>query len=304
VVDVYHAGGVRERFIYRVSELASDGVPHTILLQRGGLEVARAASGKDARSPLRMSFHADVARLLRDDRSFFDSPMRWASGQAAENIVDEALADRVAYDPTPLATRFPRRWFYSTENEHWFLPSDMRDVRWDRDDDDAFAAHPAWTNARRAVRERAAPEGGWATPVFANRPVAVMFRERVRSSTRVGSDGSMVLVELVSPPESRLVVIVIERPTSDAAIASLASSLDAMHAVWISNPMDWRPALEDLPWLPAGRDSRGRGCVVIDDVGILRADQFTRALSSGDPRLHPAAIRERMRQRVARLRQS
>jgi hypothetical protein len=310
VVDVYHAGGVRERLIYRVSELATDAQAHSMRLQRGGLEVATtpvAESALDRRaawSRLRSAFEADVDHLMGDDHSFADSPMRWARGDAAENIVDEALADRVGRDPTPLVTRFPRRWFYAKESERWFLPPDMRHVRWDRDPADAFAAHPAWTRTRSAVRERPAPEDSWTTPVFASRPVAAMFRDHVRSATPYGA-GSMVLVELESPAvEPRRAIVVIERATPDSAIASRVRELDVegVQSVWLSHPSDWTPALDAVAWVPAGRDSRGRGCVVVDGLGIFRADQFTRAWSARDPRLDAAAIRGRMAARVERMR--
>ena len=188
VVDVYHAGGARDRFIYRVSERLTDGQAHTMQLKRGGVEVAAVAmaGGVDERRrawPLiRAAFDADVEHFARDEHSFVDSPMRWAREGAAENIVEEALTDRVGRDPTPLATRFPRRWFYAKEQQRWFVPAEMRDVRWDRPADDAFAAHPAWSGAYASVREHPAPEGSWSTPVFASRPTASMFRASVRST--------------------------------------------------------------------------------------------------------------------------
>lgn len=310
VVDVYHARGVRERFIYRVTELSTDGVPHTLRLQRGGVEVATVSlaptggTRRDVWPHLRLAFEADLTRLLRDDRSFTDSPMRWARGDAAENIVDEALADRVGRDPTPLATRFPRRWFYAAAAERWFLPPDTRDVRWDRPPGDAFAAHPASSRARTAVRERPAPEGSWTTPVFARRPVAALFRAGVRSIAPSAQDASMVVVHLSSSAaDARRAIVVIERETPAAAIASLASALgdEDVDAVWMSHPSDWSPALAPLAWVPAGRDSRGQVCVVVDGLGIFRADQFARALSAGDERLAAGAIRRRMIARVERM---
>ena len=141
VIDMYHAGEAHERFIYRVRELTTDGRAHAMQLQRGGLELATAellASGdrREAWSRLRPALDADIERLMRDEQSFFDSPMRWAQSEAAENIVEDALTDRVGNDPTPLATRFPRRWLYNAETDRWFLPVDMHDVQWDRMPDD------------------------------------------------------------------------------------------------------------------------------------------------------------------------
>lgn len=310
VVDVYHAGGARERFIYRVRELTIDGRPHALQLQRGGLELESAELSatidrREAWPRLRSAFDADIERLKRDERSFIDSPMRWARGDAAENIVDEALADRVAYDPTPLATRFPRRWFHNAKTGEWFLPSDMRDVRWDRPQDDVFAPHPAWTRARSAVRERAAPEGGWTTPVFANRPAAVMFRDQVRSVRRNPAHDPIVVVDVITPEtHTKRAIVVVERRATDAAIQEVASELDAegVASIWISHPADWTPALAEVAWAPGGRDSRGRGGIVIDAVGIFRADQLARAIGAADARVDPAAVRRYMAARVDRLR--
>jgi hypothetical protein len=309
VVDLYHAGGARERFIYRVRELATDGRARALQLQRGGLELASTelseiVDHRDAWPRLRSAFDSDLGRLMRDERSFMDSPMRWARGDPAENIVDEALADRVAHDPTPLATRFPRRWFYNANTDEWFLPSDMRDVRWDRAPDDVFAAHPAWTRARSAVRERAAPEGSWTTPVFANRPAASMFRNQVRAVRRGAAHDPVVVVDLTAPETpTRRAIVVVERRANDAAIKAVASALDdeGVASIWISHPSDWTPALAEVAWAPAGRDSRGRGCIVIDDVGIFRADQFARAIAMADARVDPAAVRRCMAARVERL---
>jgi len=310
VVDVYHAGGTRERLIYRVTQLLTDGRAHTMRLQRGGVEIATmplpAATDPRAAWPaLRAAYVADVERFARGHGSFADSPMRWARGDAAENIVDEALADRVGLDPTPLATRYPRRWFYARQQRRWFLPPEMRDARWDRPREDPFAAHPAWSKAQSSVRERPAPEGSWSTPVFASRPVAAMFRGNVRSITPASDDPAVLVVELTrTPAQTRRAIVVVERATTPEAIASLASSLaaDGVDAVWISHPLDWSDALAALPWAPAGRDWRGKVVIAVDELGVFRADQFARALATDDRRLSADAIRGHMAGRVQRMR--
>ena len=310
VVDIYHAGGSRERFIYRVTELMTDGRPNAMRLGRGALEIVTVAlsageeSRRDAWPTIRTTFSADVSHLVRDERSFADSPMRWARGEAAENIVEEALADRVGRDPTPLATRFPRRWFFAREQQRWFLPAEMRDVRWDRPPGDLFAAHPAWSAAQGSVRERNAPEGSWSTPVFASRPIAALFRAHATAITP-SDDGTMSIVELqAANAASRLAIVVIERTTSDASVATIASALtaDGVESIWLSHPSDWVSALSQLTWAPAGRDWRGHVLVVIDEVGIFRADQFARGLLKRDRRLSTESVRRHMAARVERLR--
>jgi hypothetical protein len=299
VVDVYHADGRRERFIYRVEESSVDGIAHAWRLRRGGADLGDASVGESGWPAIREAFREDLARFARHDGSFADSPMRWARGDAALNIVEEALTDRVGRDPTPLATRFPRRWFFARERKQWFLPHEMRDVRWDRPADDVFAAHPAWSRPRSAVREQPAPEGSWDTPVFAARPVGGMFRDRAAQVRAVPGHESVSLVEV---PPGR-VIAVVERSTDDAAIRAIASSFveERLEAIWLSHPLEWTAAFSSLVWCPAGRDARGRGGVVIDGVGIYTADQFVRAVAKGDPRVAPAAIRRQMAPRVHRL---
>ncbi len=310
VVDVYQPNGTRDRFIYRVVEQLTDGRVHALQLFRGRQALASepVELGDDPRTHawprLRDAFTADVERVARHEGSFTDSPMRWAAGSAAEYIVEEALMDRVGNDPTPLATRYPRRWFYAADRHEWFLPRDMRDVRWDRDPLDLFAAHPAWTANRSAVREHPAPQGSWQTPVFAARPIAAMFSPA--PATRV-EGGAIAVVDVAAPDKrkNRRVIVVVERASPNEMIAALAASLhaDSTDAVWLSHPLDWSAAFAPLAWAAAGRDARGYGAVVIDGLGVFRAAQFVRALARNDPRLSATAIRRWMSQRVERMRQ-
>ncbi len=318
VVDVYHEDGVRERNIYRVEALFTDGRLQGTRLMRGGFEVDSVPLTSDIEwsatgwPRLRDAYAADVTRCSRGGRSLVDSPMRWARGDAAENIVHEAVFDRVGLDPTPLATRFPRRWFFVRARGEWFLPPDMRGVRWDRPDPDAFAAHPAWSRARAAVRERPAPQGSWDTPVFASRPIAAMFVECVSAVTRPGDAGGrtgggtpIAVIDIAcTDAQRRCALVVIERRAEDTEISSITAALsrDDCEQLWISHPQDWSHALTDLAWAPAGRDARGRGGVVVDGVGVFGADQFIRALAKGDRRLRTEAIQAQMADRVSRLR--
>lgn len=310
VVDIYHDDGTRERLIYRVEVLLTDGRVHTVRLMCGGRELAAAGVGatddwkRTAWPPLRLAFGADVKRLARDGRSIVDSPMRWAAGIAAENLVDEALADRVGRDPTPLATRYPRRWFFAAASGQWFLPADMRDVRWDRPEADAFAAHPAWSRARASVRERPAPEDSWDSPVFARRPAASDFTGPTSRAARADPASPIAVVPAGDGGGGPgRVLVVLERHAADREIARAAEALarDGVEQVWISHPLDWTSSLGELAWAPAGRDAHGRGVVVVDGVGIFRARQFHRALAGGDRRLRPDELRRRLADRVRLL---
>ena len=308
VVDLYHDDGARDRMIYRVIEELVDGVPRALRLNRGGEEIVKRPLGsidelRDAWRELQSAMRDDVARFSRSERSFADSPMRWAKHEAAANIVEEALLDRVGRDPTPLATRYPRRWFYSRDDRRWFLPADMRAVRWDRDAHDAFAEHPAWTRHRTFVRERPAPEGSWQTPVFSSRPIAELLRGHASRVTRVAND-AVAIVELAGPATPRRAMVIVERPVSDEDIQMLHAALvaDEVEALWVSLPSDWRPALAPLTWAPGGRNWRGHLGVVIDSLGVFRADQIATAWSKGEGVFTPSGIREHMAERVARLR--
>jgi hypothetical protein len=70
-----------------------------------------------------------------------------------------------------------------------------------RDENDAFAPHPAWAASRAAVRERPAASGTWNTFVFASRPTAEMFGQSALQITR---DKPVAIVRL---NERRAIVV-------------------------------------------------------------------------------------------------
>lgn len=75
-------------------------------------------------------------------------------------------------------------------------------------------------------------------------------------------------------------------------VRRVAQSLDAagVEHIWLSHPRDWTSARADLAWAPAGRGGRGRGVVVIDGLGVYRAEQFVRVFWRGDRRVTPPAV--------------
>jgi len=302
VVDVYHDDGARERFIYRVTRLGDEN-GDALRLQRGGIEIAVVAPA--SAEHVREAFAADVKKLERTPGSFADSPMHWATGDAAENVVEGALFDRVGRDPTPLATTHPRRWYFASATRRWFLPADMRDVRWDRAPLDIFAAHPAWRNANARVAERPAPEGGWRTPIFAGRPHGAMFG--YGWPTRVAGDG-LVVVDVSgkgvkAQTEPHRAIVVVEHAQAAGVVQALSRSLEreGVDATWVSHPQDWSPEMAPLAWAAGGRDQRGQGVVLVDDLGVFRGEAFAKAVARNDRRLSGAAIRRAMAGRVERL---
>jgi hypothetical protein len=315
VVDLYHRGGRHERFVYRVLEdQFAEGSRRVLRLLRGNLEIvaieipvddADQANAKALSAGLR----DDTARLRRDADTIADSPMRWARDAAAEFIVSEALFDRRRPDPTVLVTTYPRRWFYAPTPGVWFLPDDMRDVHWNRGPDDVFAAHPA---SRRQVsgRARAAPEGSWSTFIFARRPTAAMLDAAPSAHAEVAPGVARFAVTVERRHGRRralshrvvcVITRVIDTPALSAAIATVRAGEYGSDALWLSSPRDWQPVLAGVAWAPAGCDSRGRGAVVVDGVGVVRADAFMRALAEGDRRFDSSNIRRAMAERVERL---
>ena len=311
VVDVYDEGGARDRIIYRVEERRVDAHIECFALIASGREIARAPaddsveSRRAARHSLRAAYAADVERRASRPGAFADSPMRWAAGDTARNLVDEGLYDVAGADPTPLATRYPRRWFYARERGAWFQPREMRNVRWDRPQSDAFATHPAWTASRSAVRERPVPVEAWRTFVFASRPSIVGLGSVVRL---VRQEGPISLLDVPVDGDAgagRCALVLLTAAATDSDVRGIGQSLDDANVrhLWLSHPLDWSASRGDLAWAPAARDRHGQGVIVVDGLGVFRAEPFLRAFARGDRRLAPAAIRARLAERVAALRE-
>lgn len=113
------------------------------------------------------------------------------------------------------------------------------------------------------------------------------------------------MIDVETRRRSHRALFVVTRATDDAAIAdSIVSARTTginVEDIWLSHPRDWRTALRAIPWLAAGCDSRGRGAVVMDGVGVLRAESFVTALTRADARFGGENIRRAMEDRVARL---
>ena len=308
VVDFYREGGIHFRSIYRVDEQTVEDAVMALVLSRDGRERAShpcdetPEAQRAAWGVLRMAFTEDVRRVVGEGTSFEDSPMRWASGNSAANLVEEALLDVRSGDPTPLVTRYPRRWYFARAQGRWFLPADMRDVRWDRPEHDAFAAHPAWTASRAVVRERPVPEHAWRGVIFASRTSAAAFG----ASAATMPNGPIAVVELESSDgsQARRALVVLTAAVDDDIVRAVERSLEAeqIEHVWLSHPTDWRASRSDLPWAAAARDARDRDVVLVDGVGVFRASAFAEGFRRADATVRPAALRARMSARVSGLR--
>jgi hypothetical protein len=308
VMDVYHPGGVHDRVIYRVDHHTVEDAVIALVLSRGAREVANhpcddtAQAERAAWRALRTAFAEDVRRVIGQGTAFADSPMRWASGDAAANLVEEALLDMRSGDPTPLVTRYPRRWYFARARGRWFLPADMRDVRWDRPEHDVFATHPAWTASRAVVRERPIPEHAYRGVIFASRTSATAFG--APTATVPNGPITVVTLEGGGVDQRRRALVVLTTTVNDDVVRDVDRSLDAeqIEHLWLSHPIDWRGSRADLPWAAAARDERGRDVVLVDGVGVFRASAFAEAFRRGDAKVRPAAVRARMLGRVSGLR--
>ena len=306
VVDIYRDGGAHYRLIYRVDEERVEDAAVAFVLRRDARELAShpcdetREAQRAAWRTLHASFTEDVRRMVGNGEgtAFWDSPMRWASGDAAANLVEEAFLDMRSGDPTPLVTRYPKRWYFARARGRWFLPVDMRDVRWDRPEHDVFAAHPAWTVSRAVVRERPIPEHAYPGLIFASRTSAAAFGAPITPVpngpiTVIGLDDSAV-------DRARRALVVLTATVDDDTVRAIEHSLEAerIEHVWLSHPIDWKGSRSDLPWAAAARDARGRDVVLVDDVGVFRASAFAEAFRRGDAKVRPAALRARMSARV------
>lgn len=314
VVDVYGSAGARERVIFRVEEVRLDGVLQGLELRAAGRVVAFAPAGgkggslRSAWESLRATCADEVRRLADAAGGFADSPMRWARGMAAENLVHEALTDIRPGDATPLATRYPRRWRFARQSGQWFMPREMRHVRWDRGDDDAFAPHPAWLATRAKVRETPVQPAAWRGLVFAARPTLGSFGPGVRVDERFGAEPGLTVLQprLENDAPAGLhgsILVLLTAAVLERGVRKLAAAITAagITAVWLSHPRDWSPARADLAWAAAGRDARGVGCVVVDGDGVYRAEQFAGLVARGDRKVAAERIRDRMAARVGAL---
>ena len=310
VVDFYRECGVHHRAIYRVDEQTVEDAVIALTLSRDRREVAShpcddtAQAQRAAWRALRIAFTEDVRRVIGEGEgtAFGDSPMHWASGDAAANLVEEALLDTRSGDPTPLVTRYPRRWYFARARGRWFLPEDMRDVRWDRPEHDAFATHPAWTASRAVVRERPIPEHAYRGIIFASRTSATAFG--ASAATAPNGPITVVTLECADGHQSRRALVVLTAAVDDDIVRAVDRSLDAeqIEHVWLSHPIDWKGSRSDLAWAAAARDERRRDIVLVDGVGVFRASAFAEAFRRGDANVRPAAMRARMSARVSSLR--
>ena len=161
VLDVYYPRGKWYRHIYRVEDHRTDGITHTVVLYRGMDSLIRVRL--DDNSPptrnaawarVRARYDADVLSVVQRKNAIADSPMDWARGEIAEFIAAGTGWDWFTRDPHPLASRYPRRLFFAASRREWFMPREMREVRWDRPRGDAFDVHPAWVERKRAAQQR------------------------------------------------------------------------------------------------------------------------------------------------------
>ena len=102
-------------------------------------------------------------------------------------------------------------------------------------------------------------------------------RQRSACLPRNAPNGPIAVVELESSDvgQARRALVVLTAAVDDDVVRAVERSLDAeqIEHVWLSHPIDWKGSRSDLPWAAAARDARGRDVVLVDGVGVFRAQR-------------------------------
>jgi hypothetical protein len=147
LVDVLYPSGKPWRNIYSVFENCTNGIPHSIGLQRGGDILLTVKLGSVSKpmiwSRIEAMLNADLRGVETKRGAKTDSPMSWARGPLAPRMSSGASAGE--WKHVPLEQTHPIRYRFAKRTASWFIPEDLRDVRWDRaEDDDLSKPHEAW----------------------------------------------------------------------------------------------------------------------------------------------------------------
>jgi hypothetical protein len=150
LVDVLYPSGKQWRIVYYVRELCTDGMPHSIVLLRDAHTLLtltpESQSKKEIWSRMKARVEADVHGVEVKCGATTDSPMSWARGALAARMVESA-----SFGDWMRSTHPPRNMF-DKRTGSWFVPEDLRDVRWDRAEDDHLSEpHEVW-RAKRVPR--------------------------------------------------------------------------------------------------------------------------------------------------------
>lgn len=145
LVDFYSPSGHQFRRVYQLVEHRREGAPITMHLEhdKGSVYSHRVSSDRaEVNAALKRAFQRDIRLTTQKLGAIHDSPMRWAAGDVAVNLLAESKRPGRYLRRTrgvPCATTHPPRYQYLPQLGTWHLPPG-HDVRWDRAGDDLVAA--------------------------------------------------------------------------------------------------------------------------------------------------------------------
>jgi hypothetical protein len=166
LVDVLYPSGKQWRNVYSVCELCTDGTPHSIVLQRNATTLLtltlESQSKKKIWSRMKAKMEADIHGVEVKRGATTDSPMSWARGALAARMVESAsFGDWMRFTHPP-------RYIFDKQAANWFIPEHLRDVRWDRGEDDRLSEpHAVWRSKLiRASSRPLTPSANHKSPSF------------------------------------------------------------------------------------------------------------------------------------------
>jgi hypothetical protein len=297
LVDVYRPSGNWTRSLILVRDRRTDGVVVGRSLLFDGVELARGAD-----VDLRKAYHEWKSRIA-ETGGIVDTRMDWAKGGDAARLVDEVRSDTMRGPRGLLEARYPRRYFYAADQRHWFIPRELRDVRWDREDDDGISAHPAGVSHRAALREQSLGGGYGIGPVLSGRLRPEHLADIGPLSISSVAHGATAVGLGLTRSDRSATLIALSTGLADDEIRRVhaAHAEGGARCVWLTHPVVWTGALaEDIPWVPAGTTERGWPYVLVEGLGAFRLREFAQHIIDEEPRLADGELRQRAIARFAR----
>lgn len=295
IVDAMYPSGKHYRHLYRVEERSTDGVPRTIalMLNEKVLVELRLKKGRERLQweTIKRRCNRDI-EWVKDHSVAVDCPMLRGQGWLRGPVAERAWA-RASVRPDkpfkyPLGYHFPRRYRFSGETDEWFIPPDLKSVKWDREADDDFARHPA---SRRQLTPSPASQGLRRSPLRGNATKST-FGGRLSAA-----DLGVVINRIVEKTSFRIfglehqadfaaprVAIVVPCGKAYADEVARTDSELALHGIlrlWISPPGDWSRQIAGVPWLPVRWDSAKR-LVPPSNSGYESLSLLIRAFARGE----------------------
>ena len=299
IVDVMYPSGRHYRNIYRVEERSTDAQPHTIALMLNERTLSAIRLGSTPKATLWARLKRECERQIgyvQARASIIDSPMspgaEWITGAVAARAWKHASTAFRWPFKYPLADHYPLRYRKNRTTGAWFMPHDLRAVRWDRQADDPFHPHPASHQSTPRPSAPPAPDAGRWT-----RHAPPGTGEVVRLGGRLAAaDLGVPVLEIIdktifrvfavqplSAPDGPPLAVTI--PCGKADVPSVRKwdrrlRDEGATRLWVSPPGDWTRELAGVPWCPVSRDATG-GLGVPERTGFATLIALLDALGNG-----------------------